>query len=132
MTSIALNVREQWNAIEPILTIRSEQEYDQSIERLKALIDEVGTDQSHPLYTLLDTLGTIIEAYEKDHYVIPEASAHEVLSYLMEEHSIDESNLIEIGDAEAVDDFLKGNYTLNVNQIRALAKRFHVSPSVFI
>ena len=42
------------------------------IATLNALIDEVGTNEQHPLYELLDTLGTVIHAYEEKHYPIPE------------------------------------------------------------
>ena len=38
----------------------SEHEYALTVERLNRLLDEVGTDEQHPLFTLLDTLGTLI------------------------------------------------------------------------
>lgn len=43
-------------------------EYDQAIAHLNQLIDEIGTGEGHPLYGLLDTLGTLIHAYEEEHY----------------------------------------------------------------
>lgn len=132
MTIIAPDIRMQWMAIAPILTIRNEQEYDQSVDRLNALIDEIGTNEAHPLYTLLDTLGTVIQAYEDAHHTVPDCSGAEALAYLMEEHAIDESSLPEIGSAGTVRNVLSGNQTLEVEQIRALSQRFHVSPSVFI
>ena len=30
------------------------------------------SDEKHPLYDLLDTLGTVIYAYEEKHYPVPE------------------------------------------------------------
>ena len=39
------------------MRIISKKEYDIAIERLNALIDEVGDNEEHPLYELLDTLG---------------------------------------------------------------------------
>ena len=36
-----------------------------------ALLDEVGTDEQHPLYTLLDILGTLIYAYDEGHHPLP-------------------------------------------------------------
>ena len=68
MNTIAPSIQQQWTEIAPILTIQNEQDYDASVTRLNELIDEVGTDESHPLYTLLDTLGVIIHAYEQEHY----------------------------------------------------------------
>jgi HTH-type transcriptional regulator/antitoxin HigA len=45
--------------------------YDEAVGRLNGLTDEVGTDEHHPLYSLLDTLGTVIHAYEDKHYPMP-------------------------------------------------------------
>jgi HTH-type transcriptional regulator / antitoxin HigA len=68
MTAIAPELKRQWKAIAPYLTISNEQEYDAAVARLNALLDEVGDDESHPLYGLLDTLGILIEAYDNKHY----------------------------------------------------------------
>ena len=53
-------------------------------------------------------------------------------SFLMEEHGLTQSDLPEIGSQGVVSDILRGKRELNVRQIRALAKRFQVSPAVFI
>ncbi|KHE94074.1 MAG: hypothetical protein SCABRO_00152 [Candidatus Scalindua brodae] len=37
---------------------------------LDSLIDEVGEDEDHPLASLMDIIGTLIEKYETDH--VPE------------------------------------------------------------
>ncbi len=132
MTTIASDIQARWSAIAPFLTIRNEQEYDKSIERLNALLDEVGTDEAHPLYTFLDTLGIVIQAYEETHYAIPDSDGVEVLSYLMDEHALAESELPELGAKEAVVEILTRRKELELDQIRALASRFSVSPSVFI
>jgi HTH-type transcriptional regulator / antitoxin HigA len=117
---------------EQLLSIRNEREYDLAVERLNRLLDEVGTDEQHPLYTLLDTLGTLIHAYEEEHHPIPECSGADVLRLLMEEHALTQSDLPEIGSQGVVSEILRGKRELNVRQIRALATRFHVSPAVFI
>ncbi|MEY4517604.1 MAG: hypothetical protein RLZZ499_203, partial [Cyanobacteriota bacterium] len=71
MTVIAPLLKQQWKAIAPYLTISNEQEYDKAVERLNILLDEVGDDESHPLYSLLDTLGILSEAYDNEHYPLP-------------------------------------------------------------
>ena len=129
---IAQDIYPHWAVISPILSIRNEDEYDQAIARLNQLLDEVGPDETHPLYELLDTLGTIIHAYEETHYLIPESSGAEVLRYLMEEHELRQSDLPEIGSQGVVSEILNGKRELNVRQIRALAERFGVSTAVFI
>ena len=132
MSTIAPETQQQWMAIAPLFTIRNEQEYDQGIALLNELLDEVGTDENHPLYTLLDTLAIIIEAYEEAHYPIPSCHGAEVLSCLIEEHALSNSDLPEIGSPNIVADIIKGQQSLSVQQIRALADRFGVSPAVFI
>ncbi|MBI2431266.1 MAG: transcriptional regulator [Candidatus Hydrogenedentes bacterium] len=122
----------QWTPIRPLLTIRGEHDYDRAIERLNTLVDEIGTDESHPLYELLDTLGTIIHAYEEKHLPLPTATGAEVLHFLMEEHGLTQSELPEVGTQGVVSEVLTGKRELNVRQIRALAKRFQVSPAVFV
>ena len=132
MTVIPQELQQHWTAISPLLSLRNEQEYDGAVERLNRLLDEVGTDEQHPLYTLLDTLGTLIHAYEEEHHPIPACSGVDVLHFLMEEHGLTQSDLPEIGSQGVVSEILRGKRELNVRQIRALAKRFQVSPGVFI
>lgn len=132
MKTITPELQQQWMEIAPILTIRNEQEYEQGVERINALIDEVGTNEQHPLYTLLDTLGILIQAYEEQHYPIPDCSGVDMLRYFMEEYSLSQSDLPEVGSQGIVSEILNGKRELNLRQIRALAERFNVSPSVFI
>jgi HTH-type transcriptional regulator/antitoxin HigA len=132
MTAIPQELQQHWTAVSPLLSICNEHEYDRAVERLNRLLDEVGTDEQHPLYTLLDTLGTLLHAYEEQHHPMPECSGADVLRFLMEEHGLTQSDLPEIGSQGVVSDILRGKRELNVRQIRALAKRFQVSPAVFI
>jgi HTH-type transcriptional regulator / antitoxin HigA len=129
---MTIEIKQQWEAIAPYLTINNDREYQQAVERLNTLIDEVGTNEEHPLYSLLDTLGIIIEAYEEQHYKIPDCSGVEMLVYLMEEYSLTQSDLPEIGSQGVVSEIMNGKRELNIRQIRSLAERFRVSPSVFL
>lgn len=88
--------------------------------------------KQHPLYELLDTLGTLIHTYEEKHRPIPECGGGEVLRFLMDEHGLTQSDLSEIGTQDIVSEILNGNRGRDLRQIRILAKRFNVSPSVFI
>ena len=72
MSVITPQLKRSWAKFAPLLSIQNEQDYDQAVERLNGLIDEVGTDERHPLYSLLDTMGTVIHAYEEQHYPMPE------------------------------------------------------------
>ena len=96
------------------------------------LLDEVGTNEQHPLYELLDTLGTLIHAYEEKNYAMPESSGVELLQFLMEEHELTEVDLPEVGSPKEISEILEGERELNVEQIKALAELLHVSPVLFI
>ena len=96
-------------------------------------IDEViGGDEQHPLMDILDLFSMQIERYEQAHYPLPEASPHEVLRYLMEEHGLTQTDLADdLGGQSVVSDILHAKRQLNTRQITVLAQRFHVSPAVF-
>jgi HTH-type transcriptional regulator/antitoxin HigA len=131
--TLAINqLQTYWATISPLLVIRSEKDYDAAVKRLNELLDEIGTNEKHPLYTLLDTLGTLVHAYEEEHYPIPEVSGTDVLRFLMEEHGLTQSNLPEVGSQGVVSEILNGKRELNVRQIRALSGRFKVSAAVFV
>jgi len=132
MTVMPHELHQHWTALSPLLSIRNEHEYDLAVERLNHLLDEVGTDEQHPLYTLLDILGTLIHAYEESHHPMPECSGVDVLRFLMDEHGLTQSDMPEVGSQGVVSDIFRGKRELNVRQIRALAQRFQVSPAVFI
>ena len=83
MTTTIDTVRAQWPILEPIFLIRNEREYDAAVARLNDLLDEVGTDENHPLYGLLDTLGTLIEAYEAEYEPLPPVSGADMLLSLI-------------------------------------------------
>lgn len=132
LTTLPPDINTHWSAISPILTIRNEEEYEQAIKRLNNLIVQIGTNEQHPLYNLLDTLGTLIEAYETEHYSIPNCSGNDILTYLMEEHGLGLSDLPEIGTSEKIEAILSKKQNLTLSQIEQLAQRFKVQPRVFL
>lgn len=132
LTTFPPDINTHWSVIAPLLTIRNDEEYEQATERLNDLIDEIGTNEQHPLYNLLDMLGTLIEAYEAEHYSIPNCSGSDVLGYLMEEHGLGFSDLPEIGTSETIESILNTDQALTLSQIQHLAQRFKVQPQVFL
>jgi HTH-type transcriptional regulator / antitoxin HigA len=132
MTTQITDLQTHWPPIAPLFSLRSETEYDAAVERLKALLDEIGTNQAHPLYSLLDTLGTLVHTYEAEHHVIANSSGPEVLSFLMEEHVVSVAELSEVGSPDSIEQYLAGKEELSVEQLRVLARRFHVSPAAFL
>ena len=132
MTAITKDLQSHWARIGPLLSIRNERDYDVAVKRLNELVDEIGTDERHPLYGLLDALGTLMHAYEEQHHPMPQVSGAEMLRFLMEEHRLTQSELPEVGSQGVVSEILGGKRELNLRQIRVLAKRFGVSPAVFL
>ena len=51
----------------------TEEEYNRLVSLLDSLIDEVGEDESHPLASLMEVLGVLVEKYEAEH--VPELTA---------------------------------------------------------
>lgn len=125
-------IQPHWTVIRPYLIIRNDEDYDRAVEQMNVLVDLVCTDENHPMYEFLDTLGTLIHAFEETNYPIPQVSGTEVLRYLLEEHGLRQADLPEVGTQGVVSEILNGYRQLNVRQIQELAKRFHVSPAVFI
>src|SRR5215210_2351858 len=97
MSVITKELEKNWANVRPLLTIRNERDYDRAVTRLDELLDEIGTNTRHPLYDLLDTLGTLIEAYEAEHYPMPDVGGTEMLAFFMGEHGLTQADLSEIG-----------------------------------
>ena len=53
-----------------VFVAHTEEEYSHLVAVLDQLIDEVGEDESHPLASLMEILGVLIEHYENAH--VPE------------------------------------------------------------
>jgi HTH-type transcriptional regulator / antitoxin HigA len=116
----------------PLGVLRSEKDYRKAMAILDKIIDEIGQDEAHPLADLAEALALFIQSYEETHAKIRQATGPEVLRSLMEEHGLTQSELREIGSQGVVSEVLSGEREPNIRQIRRLAKRFGVSPAVFI
>jgi HTH-type transcriptional regulator/antitoxin HigA len=132
MTLVNENLQVHWTNIAPLLSVRNEREYNAAVKRLNQLLDEIGDNEKHALYSFLDTLGTLIQAYEAEHFPIPDVAGVEVLRFLMDEHGLTQSDLPEVGSQGVVSEILNGKRELNVRQIRLLAQKFNVSSAVFV
>jgi HTH-type transcriptional regulator / antitoxin HigA len=116
----------------PLGVLRSDKDYQEAVAILDKILDEIGQDEGRPLAELAEALALFIQSYEEAHTQIPEATGPEVLRSLMEAHGLTQSELPEIGSQGVVSEILSGERDLNIRQIRRLAKRFGVSPAVFI
>ena len=122
-----------WPDIQPIFSVpHNKKDYDKLVNLLDRLIDEVGNNEKHPLASLMETIGSLIETYESQYIDEIEGNPIDALNALMLEHGLKQSDLSEIGSQGVVSEILSGKRQLNVRQIKTLCKRFKVSPAVFI
>jgi HTH-type transcriptional regulator/antitoxin HigA len=127
------NISKVWPTIKSMFSVpHSEDEYQNLVGVLDSLVDEVGNNQDHKLAPVMETIGNLIENYENQKHEIKEASPIDALKYLMLEHGLKQSDLKEIGSQGVVSEILMGKRTLNLEQIKKISIRFHVSPLVFI
>lgn len=110
----------------------SKTQYNKLVKYLDTLIDDIGDDQDHPLATLMETLGILIEAYEKRMLPVPPKDNVSIIKSLMIEHNLKQKDMPEIGSQGVVSEILNGKRRLNTRQIQALAKKFNISTSVFM
>jgi HTH-type transcriptional regulator / antitoxin HigA len=60
-----------WSSLAGTIFVpHSEEEYRRLVALLDGLIDEVGEDESHPLASLMEIVGVLIERYEDEN--VPE------------------------------------------------------------
>jgi HTH-type transcriptional regulator / antitoxin HigA len=56
-----------WPQIEPAIHVpRTEREYRRLVKLLDRLVDKVGENENHPLASLMEVLGVLIEKYEDE------------------------------------------------------------------
>lgn len=61
-------VTKAWPPISGAVRVpRSEDDYRELVQLLDRVTDEVGEDENHPLASLMDVLGVLIEKYEDEH-----------------------------------------------------------------
>ena len=122
-----------WPDIQPIFSVpHNKKDYNKLVNLLDRLIDEVGNNEYHPLASLMETIGTLIETFESQYINEIEGNPIDTLYALMEEHGLKQSDLSELGSQGVVSEILSGKRQLNVRQVKMLSKRFKVSPAVFI
>lgn len=121
-------VSKAWPAVRSVLgPIHSERQ----LERVQALVDRLLDDDGDE--ALIDTLTTLMQAYEAALDPLPAVRGRAALRFLMQQHGLKQGDLAkELGSQSVVSEVLAGRRDLDVRQVRALARRFRVSSAVFI
>ena len=122
-----------WPLVSRFVSVpHTEDQYEDAVRILDELIDQIGEDENHPLTSLMETLGMLIETYESQHFPETVSDPVGVLHFLMDEHGLKQGDLSDIGSQGVVSEILRGKREFNVRQIKALSRRFNVSPAVFL
>ena len=122
-----------WPVVRDVFIVpHNDKEYKKLVSFLDSVIDEIGEDETHPLASLMETLGSLIESYESQHVQELLGDPVHTLKALMKEHGLKQTDMKDIGSQGVVSEVLSGKRSLNSRQIKALSKRFGVSPAVFI
>ena len=127
-----LSAWEQFREATDIYPIRDEGHYVRMTKILESLLDEVGSDESHPIMDLIDIVGDLIDDYEQQLHPLPQTNGVDALRFLMAQHGLKQTELREIGSQGVVSEILTGKRELNLRQVRALSKRFGVSADTFL
>jgi HTH-type transcriptional regulator / antitoxin HigA len=138
MPSMTLGIKrdsvvQNWKQMSPeaarfLLPIRTKKDY----QRALALLEDNFFDKT--LEPFLRVLTERIEAYEQEHYPMSEATAGEVLTFLMEQKDLTQQEVAKgTGIHQSVvSRFIKGEREPTLEHVRKLAKFFGVDSAVFV
>lgn len=113
--------------------IHTKAQYGRMVQLMNGLVDEIGSNEKHPLADLLEIVGDIIAVYEGRHHPIADAEPREVLRLLIEQNNLQQKDLAtELGSQSVVSEVLSGKREINARQAKALGVRFAVSPGAFL
>jgi HTH-type transcriptional regulator/antitoxin HigA len=114
----------------PLTHIRDDKHLDQALGVIDQLLASELDDGSREY---LDVLTDLVEAYEEEHVIIPDASEGDVLRELMRSHRLSQGRLAkEVAIAQStISAVLNGDRSLTKDQVGRLSKFFRVSPATF-
>lgn len=115
--------------------ITNEVELEQMTEEVDRLMTKgiKEGDLSPEEDSLLELLAVLIEAYEDEHYPIPESSPNDTLKFFMEDRGIKQSDLLPVfGSSGIASEVVNGKRSISKAQAKKLAAFFGVSVELFI
>ena len=121
------------------LIIKDDKHYQEVLELIESFLEESEGSLNNPLNAVIDILAHAVKIYENQH---PEISEFErsalnqppelaMLRLLMNQHNLGMADIPEIGSKSMVSRVLSGERELSKKHIKALSKRFNISPSLF-
>lgn len=132
-------VLDKWEQLDKVahaylVPIETQAQYQAALELLEAVWPKVGENPNSPYSSLFTLLSERISAYENRVNPIPDAPAHQVLAFLMEQRGLSQSAVARATGIyqSNLSQVLRGKRKLTLEQIRSLANFFNVDPSVFV
>ena len=113
--------------------IRSEEENERILGQIEALMDK-GDRCSPEEDRLLELLAKLAADFEAIHYDLGESKPNEVLTYLMEQKSMRQTEIADLLGCSrgAMSDMISGRREISRANARKLAEFFRVSVDLFI
>jgi HTH-type transcriptional regulator / antitoxin HigA len=115
----------------PPRAIHTAAELDAAVEVMDRLLENGELSSAERDY--LETLSTLVEAYEREHIPMPEVSGVDVLRHLMDANHLRQADLLDVFPTRSiVSEILGGTRQLTLDHMRGLSRRFGVPVDVFI
>jgi HTH-type transcriptional regulator / antitoxin HigA len=116
----------------PPKIIHTKEENRYYLEKLEELNNR-WTELTQAERDLYETLGVLIEDFEKKAYKVRAATPIGVIKELMAANCLKQKDLVGVFEtASVVSEVLKGKRVLTTDHIRRLSKRFNISPAIFL
>jgi HTH-type transcriptional regulator / antitoxin HigA len=116
----------------PPKIIHTEKENRYYLAKLEELNDR-WTELTQAERDLYDTLGVLIEDFEKKTYKIRAATPIEAIKELMAANALKQKDLIGVFETASVaSEVLNGKRALTTEHIRRLGRRFNISAAIFL
>lgn len=113
-----------------IKPIKSEQDYEQALERLEMIFDSPANTKEGDE---ADILSMLIDNHENQYYTIEAPDPIEAIKIRMEEMNLKQTDLVGvIGGKSRVSEILNKKKRLTVDMIRELERILHISASVLV
>lgn len=118
----------------PLIRIRDKHHYMKAVESMKCLVRQKELQSGEEEY--LAVLGDLIARYEEENLkaLAPTITPREALQYLMDENGLTRGDILEVigGYKSNLSAFLSGKRGLSKDAAIKLARRFKVSPELFL
>ena len=112
------------------LNISSEEHHGEALGFVEELMDAVENDAS--LLPVLDALSRAVAAYEQARYPMENASAEEMMVFLMDQHGHNQSDMTDVAPRTVINAIINGRRKLNRRHIEGLCRKYGVSADLFI